>query len=214
MKKFLFGFLSIAFICLMVTGANADVNGQAKWALHFAGEHNSKVNTCAYSVLDCITEVVETGPAGPGRFDVYILALDTDGIAGTRYGLCCPEGEFYFYGWTNCAQYEIATAGWPGCNEGNAQTWSTQQPGGHTTLGILDVYIYPGPGMLCICNDPRKGFAEWCDGTAPEPICKVRTEALTPAVFGCLGFGMAGYNPCNIISTEKSSWGAVKSLYR
>ena len=214
MKKLLFGVLTIAFMCLMVTGANADKNGQAKWALHYAGEHNAKVNTCGFHVVDCVVEVVADAPPGPGRFDIYVLALDTDGIAGSRYGLCCPEGTYWFYGWTNCADYEIPTAGWPGCGEGNAQTFVAEQLGGHVTLGILDVYVYAGPGMMCICEDPRKDFAEWCDGTAPEPICLSRTDEVTPAVFGCVGFGLPGYNPCGIISTEKSSWGAVKSLYR
>jgi hypothetical protein len=217
MKKVLFGFLSIAFLCVMVTGANADVNGQGKWALHYAGEHNSKINTCDFLPIDCLTEVVVDAPMGPGRWDIYILALDTDGIAGTRYGLCCdpPVAGFWFYGWTNCADFEIPSAGWPGCNTGNAQTWIVQQPAGHVTLGILDVYVYAGVGgMLCICDDPREGFAEWCDGTSPEPICLTRTVAEKPQVFGCVGFGIPGYNPCGIVATEKSSWGAVKSLYR
>jgi hypothetical protein len=214
MKKLLFGILSLAFMCMMVADANADKNGSAKWALHFAGEHNAKTNTCDYSVVDCFIEVVADAPPGPGRFDVYVLALDTDGIAGTRYGLCCPEGGFWFYGWTKCSDFEIPTAGWPGCNGGNAQTWVAEQPVGHVTLGILDVYVYPGTAMMCACDDPRKGFAEWCDGTSPEPICKARTTAEYPQVFGCVGFGVPGYNPCNIIATEKSSWGAVKSLYR
>ena len=214
MKKFLFAVLSVAFLCVMVTGANAADNGQAKWALHFAGEHNAKTNTCAFHVADCIVEIVEMGPPGPGRFDVYLLALDTGGLAGSRYGICCPEGSFYFYGWTSCSDLELPSAGWPACGEGNAQTWGLQQPAGHVTMGIFDVYVYAGTGMMCVCDDPRVGFAEWCDGTSPEPICKVRTTALTPAAFGCVGFGIPGYNPCDIVATEKTSWGAVKSLYR
>ena len=215
MKKVLFAFLGIAFLCVMVTGANAHVNGQAKWALHFAGTHDAKTNTCDFMVVDCATEVVVDGPMGPGRFDVYVLALDTDGIAGTRYGLCCDvPAQFWFYGWTNCADFEIPTAGWIGCDEGNAQTWIVMRPPGHVTVGIIDVYVYPGTAKLCICEDPREGYAEWCDGTSPEPICLTRTTAVTPAVFGCVGFGVPGYNPCGIISTETSSWGAVKSLYR
>ena len=214
MKKLLFAVLSVAFLCVMVAGANAADNGQAKWALHFAGTHDAKANTCTFQVTDCITEVVAEGPAGPGRFDVYVLALDTGGIAGSRYGLCCPEGSFYFYGWTKCSDLEIPTDPWPACGGGNAQTWGFQKPAGHVTLGIFDVYVYAGNAMMCICDDPRVGFAEWCDGSSPEPICLTRTVAVTPQAFGCVGFGMPGYNPCDIVATEKTSWGAVKSLYR
>ena len=68
MKKFLFVVLSMAFLCVMIADANAGPNGQAKWALHYAGEHNSKINTCALVVGDCIVEVNENAPPGPGRF--------------------------------------------------------------------------------------------------------------------------------------------------
>jgi hypothetical protein len=218
MKKVLLALLGIAFLCMMSADANACYkHGNSKWALHFAGEHNSKINTCDLHVIDCFTEIVVDAPCGPGRFDVYILALDTNGIAGTRYGLCCdpPTGCFWFYGWTNCADFEIPSAGWPGCDTGNAQTWIVEQPPGHVTLGILDIYVYPGCGCcLCACDDPREGYAEWCDGRSPEPWCCQIDKDIYPAAFGCVCFGVPGYNPCGIIATEQSSWGAVKAIYR
>jgi hypothetical protein len=216
MKKLLLAFVGLAFLCMMAASADACyINGSAKWAMHYAGMHDAKMNTCDYAVVDCLTDVVETGMMGPGRFDVYVLALDTDGIAGTRYGIFCePDFQFYFYGWTKCSDFEIPTAGWPGHLEGNAQTWVVQQPPGHVTLGILDVYVYPGMAHLKTGDDPRKGFAEWCDGTSPEPICCQRDYEVYPQVFGYVGFGCPGYNPCGVISTEKSSWGAVKAIYR
>jgi len=218
MKKLLFAFLSIAFLCVMVADANACFkHGNSKWALHFAGTHDAKANTCAFEMIDCFTELVDQGPCGPGRFDVYVLALDTNGIAGTRYGLCCDPGAscFYFYGWTKCSDLEIPTDPWPACGGGNAQTWGYELPAGHVTLGILDVYVYPGCGCcLCMCDDPRVGFAEWCDGSSPEPWCCKITKAEYPAAFGCVCFGAPGYNPCGRIATEKSSWGAVKAIYQ
>ena len=218
MKKILFAFLAVAFLCVMVADANACYkHGNSKWALHYAGEHNAKVNTCAYLVTDCTPpagQVVETGPMGPGRFDVYVLALDTNGIAGTRYGLWCePEFMFWFYGWTSCSDLELPSAGWPGCNAGNAQTFGVEQPPGHVTLGILDVYVYPGMAHLKTGNDPRVGFAEWCDGASPEPWCCVIDYNVYPNAFGYVGFGCPGYNPCGVIATEKTSWGAVKAIY-
>jgi hypothetical protein len=221
MKKVLLALLGVAFLCVMVADANACYkHGNSKWALHYAGEHNSKLNTCAFTMTDCreapTGQLVSSGPMGPGRFDAYILALDTNGIAGTRYGLCCDIPScFYFYGWTKCSDFEIPTAGWPACGGGNAQTWSVTQPAGHVTLGILDLYVYAGCGAcLCMCDDPRKGFAEWCDGAVPEPWCCQISTTVYPAAFGCLCFGMPGYNPCGIIATETSSWGAVKAIYR
>jgi hypothetical protein len=201
-------------MCVIAADANACYkHGNSKWALHYAGEHNSKTNTCAFQVVDCLTEVVVDAPAGPGRYDVYVLALDTNGIAGTRYGICCT-GSFWFYGWTKCSDFEIPTAGWPGCDEGNAQTWTAEQPPGHVTLGILDVYVYPGLPVLYTCDDPRKGFAEWCDGTSPEPWCCQLSRAEYPKAFGCIGFGCGGYNPCGAVPLEKTSWGAVKAIYQ
>jgi hypothetical protein len=215
MKKAMLAFLSIAFLCVMVADANACYkHGNNKWALHNAGVHNAKTNTCAFHVVDCFVEVNVVGGGGGAREDVYVLALDTNGIAGTRYGLCC-DGPFWFYGWTSCSDFEITTPGWPGCNEGNAQTWSAELPPGHVTIGILDVYVYPSSQYMWVCDDPRKGFAEWCDGAAPEPWCCEVYYSVYPQAFGSVGFnGNVGYNPCGIIATQESSWGAVKALYR
>ncbi len=184
-------------------GTGALPNTQGKWALHYAGPHNSKANTCAFEATQC-TDIVVDAPSGVGRYDIYVIAADVDGIAGTRYGLEC-EGPFYFYGWTKCCNLEIPTAGWPGCGEANAQTWSTEQPGPHVTVGILDLYVYPGGVSLSTCPDQRVGFAEWCDATQPSPICVKRTRA---DVFGKIGFGVPGYNPCSIVPVELAGFEA------
>jgi hypothetical protein len=231
MKKTLLAFLGLAFLCVMVADASACyLHGNNKWALHYAGPHNSQVNTCAFTMMDCrespVGELVSQGPCGPGRYDVYVLALNVVNVAGTRYGLCCdpPTGCFWFYGWTSCSDFEIPTPGWPACGEGNAQTWATGQGPGNLTLGILDVYVYPGCGCcLCACDDPRVGYGEWCDDSSPEPwCCKTSRDNVLPpphcgrcpAAFGCVCFGVPGYNPCLQIPVEQKSWGALKSLYQ
>jgi len=214
MKRAFVLLLGVAFLFVIASDADACYkHGNSKWALHYAGTHDAKANTCAFQVTDCFTEVVVDAPSGPGRFDVYVLALDTNGIAGTRYGLCCT-GDFYFYGWTKCSDLEIPTDPWPACGGGNAQTWGYEKPSGHVTLGILDVYVYAGVNLLYMCDDPRVGFAEWCDGSSPEPWCCKVTRAEHPGAFGCIGFGCGGYNPCGAIATEKTSWGAVKAIYQ
>lgn len=183
-------------------------NGDGKWVLHFAGQHDSKANTCAFQIEDGEQVVVE-GPSGPGRYDVYVVAVEVDRIAGTRCGLSC-DGQFQFYGWTSCSDFEIPTAGWPGCGEGIAQTWVNEQQGPYVTVGVLDVYVY-GIGLLRTATDPRVNAAEWCDGSAPQPICY---QTADQDAFGSIGFGQAGYNPISEVSMQKTTWGAVKAMYR
>jgi hypothetical protein len=202
----------------MVTDASADKNSNGKWALHNAGEHNSKTNTCDFVLTDC-TQISTDAGAGPARNDIYVIAVDVVGIAGTRYGLCI-DGPMFFYGWAKCSDFEIPSAGWPGSGEANAQTWGAEVAGPHVTLGILDAYFYSNTLCMCVCDDPRVGFAEFCDGTEPSPIC-VNTGAggTMPggsAHFGCVEFNgsQCGYNPCSIVPVEQRSWGSVKSLYR
>jgi hypothetical protein len=166
-------------------------NSNAKWALHYAGPHNAKANTCAFEITDC-EDVIVNAPSAPGRYDVYVMAVDVDGVAGTRYGLMC-DGPFYFYGWTKCSDFEIPTAGWPGCGEANAQTWTAEQAGPHVTVGILDLYIY-GSSSLGTGADSRVGFAEWCDGSQPSPKCFQTND---PESFCTLGFGEPGELYCD-----------------
>lgn len=215
MKKVLLTCLGIALLCTLATDADAVKNANGKWALHAAGPHNSKLNTCALTIDNCITEINTVGSNGPaGRDDIYVIAVDVAGIAGARYGLCC-DGPFFFYGWTKCSDFEIPQAGWPNCGLGNAQTWSLEQAGPHVTMGILDVYIYAESRCLSTCIDPRVGEAEWCDGSEPSPIC-FATDGSDIRYFGSVEFNDSGcgYNPCNVTPVEQRSWGSVKSLYR
>ncbi len=194
-----------------VASSDASENTDAKWALHFAGDHNPQDNTCALHLDDCSDGTMVTrGPGGVGRYDIFVVAIEVSGISATRYGLCC-EGSFFFYGWTSCSVLEIPEAGWPGCGTGNAQTWSFEQPGPHVTAGVLDVYVY-GTSRLATCTDPRTGTGEWCDGSSPSPICNTISDS---RYFGSVGFGQAGYNPCGLKGNgEETTWGRLKSMYR
>jgi hypothetical protein len=183
------------------------INGQGKWVLHFAGPHNAKANTCSYSIVDCM-DIDADAPAGTGRYDVYVIAVDVDRIAGTRYGLSC-DGSFFFYGWTKCSDLEIPSSDWPGCGEANAQTWSLERTGPHVTVGILDVYTYGDARSLSIDVDSRVGFAEWCDGSQPHPQCK---ETTNPDVFGSVGFGVPGYNPCSQVPVGLAGFSARSTV--
>ncbi len=201
-----------ALLFAAVAPADAVVNANGKWALHFAGTHDTKNNTCDFTVVNC-SDIVSAATGDLGRYDVYVVAVDVVELTATRYGICCSggAGTFYFYGWTNCADLEIPTDNWPGCGEANAQTYSLPQPGPNVTWGILDVYHYGGIQVLSICVDNRVGFAEFCDGSDPSPICYATTDG---AHFGCLGFGCTGYNPCSEVPVMETTWGKVKATYR
>jgi hypothetical protein len=212
MKKALLVVVGIAFVCFTAADAHAVKNDTGKWALHNAGAHNSKTNNCTLTIIDCSTEINTFGGIGGAREDIYVIAVDVEGIAGTRYGICC-DGPVYFYGWTKCSDFEIPSGGWPGCGEANAQTWGAEVPGPHVTVGILDTYTYGTTQCLSVCADPRVGFAEFCDGSEPSPICFSTTSS---PHFGSIEFNGSGcgYNPCNVVPVEQRSWGAVKSIYR
>jgi hypothetical protein len=201
--------LSIVVVISLAPGpAVAEFNWNGDWTLHYAGQHNAKANTCEFTMTDCSLLDVDA-PGGTGRYDVYVVATNVTAIAGTRYGLCSEE-SFFFYGWTKCSDFEIPTAGWPGVGEANAQTWTSEQPGPHVTVGILDVYVYAN-SIFCACVDDRVGFAEYCDGSEPSPLCNQNTDTWH---FGCVGFGESGYNACWRDATEQKTWGVIKSMYK
>ena len=212
MRAMLLGLLCIALVCSFASTADATINHNGKIGLYLAGPEGT--GNCGFVMGDCTAGVTYMTAAGSARVDLYLVAVDVYGISGVRYGLECNVTSgtgFYFYGWTNCADFEIAQAGFPGCDQGNAQTWSGEQAGPHVTLGILDTYVYPGTvAKLCVGPDPRVGFAEFCDGSSPDPLC----NHVADGGFGCFGVNRFGYNPCGEVPVESRSWGAVKSLYR
>jgi hypothetical protein len=217
MKKAFVLFLGVALLCFMAVDANAAKNSNGKIALHDAGAHNTKVNTCGY-ILDACGTIDVASEAAPGaRDDIYVLAVDVVGIAGVRFGICC-DGPFFFYGFTDCSDFAVPSAGWPACGEGISSTWSGEQAGPFVTIGILDTYVYGSSQCLSICADPRVGYIEFCDGSEPLPQC-VATYPDNPhwtEYLGRVGFNGSGcgYNPCSASPVEQKSWGAVKSLYR
>jgi hypothetical protein len=215
MKRSILAFLVLAFVCAMATNAYAGPNHNAKFALHLAGPHDAKANTCDYVMTNCNDAVTSVVNPGAGDYDIYVIAVDVNGLAGARYGLYCETAlgaPMYFAGWLGCSDFEVPSAGWPSCGAGNSEAFTIEQTNVNVTLGILEVYIYPGTNAkLCTTKDPRVGYAEVCDGTEPIPQCDKVT--LAPA-FGCVGFNRLGYNPCFVFPVEQRSWGAVKSLYR
>jgi len=199
-------------IVVVVADARAVKNDRGLWALHYAGVHDPQANSCD-TVFASAMDLVVDAPGGPGRCDIYVIAIQVDGIAESRFGLTCT-GSFVFYGWTPCSDSEDPGAGWPGCDAGVSLNWASEQVGPNVTMGILDVYVYGGASRLCISPDPRIGRAGWCDGSTPTAIC-VQTK--DQCAFGCVGFGgTTGYNPfdCVPVPVDNATWGSVKALYR
>jgi hypothetical protein len=214
--------LTAVLLCAMIADADACYrHGNSKWALHYAGVH-SETNTCtSLEVTDCreypAGQLLTSVCGGLGHYDIYVLALDTQGIISTSYNICCdPDTCFTFYGWTNCADFQETTEGWPGCGEGIVQSWAATQPAGHLVLGILEIGVGENcNGTICIC-----GLGLWCGGpppegrTEPDPWCCELLDTTYPAAFGCVGFGDCGYNPCGLVPLDQTTWGTLKSLYR
>jgi hypothetical protein len=206
-------------MCITFCGADAAMNHNGKFALHVGGFYGGPGASCDFVMTDCMSVVTHVvSPGGEGaRWDIYVIAMDVTGIAGARYGLRTeqPVGKgLFFYGWTSCSLFDISTSGWPGAGEAISQAWSAEQPGPHVTMGILDVYLYPGSNAkLCTAADPRVGYAQFCDGSEPLPLCN-KHYGWVHTAFGCVGFNRLGYNPCDVVPTENLTWGVLKGLYR
>lgn len=209
--------VALTAMFFVVADADAGQNGNAKLALHFAGPHNAKTNTCVTLDLqgDCNNIVDSSSDQTPARFDVYLVAIDAGATTAVRYGITCEGTGWFFYGWTNCFNLELPTPGWPACGEANAQSWGFPTPpptGPIFVLGIFDVYVDGNSVSMSTGIDPRTGSAEWCDDTEPNPICDTTTDPLS---FSTVGFnGNPGVNNCGTIPVEHPTWGKVKALYR
>jgi hypothetical protein len=196
-----------AAVCLALmawtVSAGSAPNWCGKWALHYAGPHDVENNTCDLAVTSC-GGVVVNAPAGPGYFDIYVLAMDVVEVKSTRFGLY-GDGQFYFYqsgsseyedAWRTCGDMQIRTHGWPGCGEGVAVTWTDPQIGSSFVIGVFSVYAY-GMGAIWTGPDPSAGIAQWCDGTMPEPRCdQFEGNSYTGCYpWGVISFGGYGI-PC------------------
>jgi hypothetical protein len=212
MKTLLLTLLTGALLCSIaaVTSANPI---SSSWGLHWAGSHDPVTHNCGFYVTDCATrpkgQVVISAPATPGHYDLYVLIVQSTGVKETRFGLCC-QGAIDIVGWTSCADFEFPSPGWPGCSEGDSLGWAVQKSG-NVTLGILEVEVYGSAASVCVCPDPRVGYAGMCYEDGPELLCE---QHMAPSLFGCVGFGMEGYNACDYVSTDRNTWGLMKALYR
>lgn len=209
MKRWL-PLLIVVVLCSTSADVGAERNSHGAWTMHYAGPYDPAENTCGFEVTNCITQLEADAPSLPGRYDIYVIATNVEALAATRFGLQC-DGSFVFYGWTSCADSEVHTSGWPGCGEGATLNWAAVQPPGNVTMGILEVYSYGAPSMLCASTDPRVGYAEWCDDWSP-PVCFQTTDVWR---FGCVGFGCPGYQNCPPpLQVNQATWGRIKALYR
>ena len=179
MKKTALLIAVVVAFCL-TSPAQAAYNWNAKFQLHYAGAHDSKAHTCAFTVTTCSSEIVVDG-GNAGRYDVYLIAIDTEGIAGMRYGMACT-GDFYFYGWTSCSDLEIGSAGCAirltmGCDGGPSVTlapvhsifWNPHFGGGDCSVMTCRPSNRVMPNIFCCGTPSLSSGSASSSGGSPSP---------------------------------------------
>ena len=76
--------MAFAAAMLFATNVTAADNSNGKFALHYAGPHSSKTNTCDFTATAC-GDIVVNGGNGDAAYDIYVIATNVGAIAGIRY---------------------------------------------------------------------------------------------------------------------------------
>lgn len=121
----------------------------------------------------------------------HVLALFPEGSAprvrAASFGLEYDPSRLTLLAGGHCADFEIATAGWPGPGEGTAVAWVVAQ-----TAPVLEVYWLAGYAsdvtLLALSGHPTQG-ASFGDDSIPSVLDPI-------GALGALGFGRNGYAPC------------------
>ncbi len=182
-------------ILVMSSLAFAGNNTNAKVAIHVR-PHNAKLG-CSVTIADC-NDIVTTEPGF--SVDAFPVFYDLVEYKGCEYGICWPAWT-YSAAFTSCSDLVIGAVDWPG--SGAAHAWSACQYG----VAVPSfVWLYAdGPGIICPCPYPATGLISVLD-------C---AEGLDdPCDIFCAGvFGEVGDDPCDPITTEPTTWGAIKSMF-
>ncbi len=105
-------------------------------------------------------------------------------VFGLNYGNCAV-----LEGWGPCADFELATAGWPSSGEGTALTWNTARTDLLTEVYWFAAYAYEGRiDQLALTVHPTQG-AYFADDSVPSLLDEI-------AFLGRFGFNRDGALGC------------------
>jgi len=222
--------LLLSILSLMVAGvAFAGTQDGAVVALHDQS-HGKAVNVCSdgsipadptSNGIDCFSYSTDNAPTGINR-DVYLVVALADpafGIAGLSCGISYNPAAVAgvdVFAWILCSDLEFPNAGpngsWPASGGGNRITWAAgpncqnadlNGEGVHAVAGAFYIYAY-SDDQMCVTGNLNLVVPEFkvADCNASE------SDVLFGG--GCVGYGQAGYNPCDDTPVERTSWGAIK----
>ncbi len=149
---------------------------------------------CGQSDLASCAEAVTSVPADPGQVTAFFaMAAFPESaeprLSGVTFGVDYDSTKFVLVAHGSCADFELATAGWPTQGAGTALTWNAP-----LTAAISELYWFAGYAYseeatsFALTEHPTQGGAFGDDETP---------AALDPIVaFGTLGFGTDGVLAC------------------
>lgn len=211
MRRVLLILAGCVFLFVLESGAGANPV-PPRLLLHWAGPHDSQLNTCDFNVGSCLSvarggDVMVDAPGGPGIYDVYVFPLYAPGMREVTFELCC-DASIDIIDWMSCGDSASTSPGWPGCGEHASVFWEEEQSEA-PIAAILVVEVLDDAAQLCLCDGD--GVTSICYGTAPDSLCE---RSFSNDQLGCIGFGVSGYDPCDSTPVEGATWGLIKSLYR
>jgi hypothetical protein len=201
--------VTMALTLVLGVSAFAGDNVHGKIAIHLKAHPTSC--TKSYPVFTNCAEIVFTwGPTGDFDFMPVFYDLVSWGVLET--GVIWPEAQWLSASWIKCKgdvavgslQHSADTVD-PTGNNGTAIGWSLCQTTWAMAPGVGWLYA-TGPGMICPAPNPvsQAWFVVDCNGIYD-----------VPSVVSCAGVGgMVGDDPCRATVTDRSTWGAIKGMFR
>jgi hypothetical protein len=196
MKK---AILLASIMILIVSGASfAGINAEAKGWVHVL-DHASR--TCAKGFpadIDSCGDIIYT-LAGQDA-DCFPVFWNMTEYQGFDFSLAWPGT--YTCAYTSCSDLAIGTIINPG--DGVSHAWYVCQNSSASIPGWGWIY---DTGLVCLTDHPTAGGVIVGD-------CSTLLDTLPSSSYGCAGIGgTAGQNPCEN-STNPTSWGDIKGLFK
>jgi len=130
---------------------------------------------------------------GAGTVVFFAIGAFPDGssprVSGLVFGVNYPS-QIALVAQGSCADFELATGGWPASGEGTAITWNTTQQAQLVEAYWFAGYNYysPDPHVFALGLHPTQG-GDFGDDAVPANLDPIQG-------FGSLGFDAPGFTPC------------------